>query len=185
MSETKTPSTAALRRLIQEVLVSDSDLEAFCLDYFPDVQSRFSNGMDRTQKISLLMAAEDSQELLRALAEAEPRRFARFKHLMLPTSATYAPPEATPDSPLTQTAPAAASREYSREELFDLLCDMPVGLFEVVVFRLNLRSALLAPRTAPQSERALQIIELMESEGTAGLPRLTAAVAKTAPQFLK
>ena len=34
---------------------TDADFNAFCLDYFPDVQRQFGTGMDRVQKINLLL----------------------------------------------------------------------------------------------------------------------------------
>ena len=57
--------SASLRGLA-EYLRIDSDLMAFCLDYFPEVHRRFASGMDRTQKESLLLELAD----LDALAEA-------------------------------------------------------------------------------------------------------------------
>lgn len=44
-----------LRRLLNEVLRVDADLDAFCLDFFPEVHQRFSAGMDRPQKVNLLL----------------------------------------------------------------------------------------------------------------------------------
>lgn len=58
--------STALRQQLQRKLHTDSDLMAFCLDYFPHVHRRFASGMDRTQKESLLLELLD----LDALAEA-------------------------------------------------------------------------------------------------------------------
>lgn len=44
-----------LRKIFAELLRSDSDLDAFCLDSFRDVYRRFTNNMDRTQKENLLL----------------------------------------------------------------------------------------------------------------------------------
>ena len=45
-----------LRTRVDEVLRSASDLDAFCHDHFRDeVYRRFSNGMDRVQKVTLLL----------------------------------------------------------------------------------------------------------------------------------
>jgi hypothetical protein len=44
-----------VRARIGEMLRTDSDLDAFCLDFFPEVYERFSNGMDRVMKVSLLL----------------------------------------------------------------------------------------------------------------------------------
>lgn len=54
---------ADLRPLIMATLKTDSDLNAFCLDYFPKVYDRFTNGMDRIEKVSLLIRNVPSAEL--------------------------------------------------------------------------------------------------------------------------
>lgn len=41
-----------------EILPTDADLEAFVLDFFPAVQQRFGDGMQRIQKVSLLLTVE-------------------------------------------------------------------------------------------------------------------------------
>ena len=50
-----------LRRLLAELLRSDPDFDAFCLDHFPDVHRRFASGMERTQKENLLLVHAPSQ----------------------------------------------------------------------------------------------------------------------------
>lgn len=63
-----------LRRLLNGVLRVDADLDAFCLDFFPDVQQRFSAGMDRHQKVNLLfqLASDPEQIIARLRTFAEP-----------------------------------------------------------------------------------------------------------------
>lgn len=70
-----------LRRLLNEVLYTDADLDAFCLDYFPEIQQRFSAGMDRIQRVNLLLQLVSDPEIildqLRKCAElpaAQPAR---------------------------------------------------------------------------------------------------------------
>lgn len=53
---------AEMRRLINEVIKTDSSLNAFCLDYFPRVHQQFSGSMDRTAKLNLLLL-EDFDEI--------------------------------------------------------------------------------------------------------------------------
>lgn len=63
----------ALRTLREQLLASlrtDPDLDAFCLDYFPEVHQRFSKGMDRVEKINLLLTLIDEAEVVRKLAES-------------------------------------------------------------------------------------------------------------------
>lgn len=62
-----------MRKLLDEVLRTDADLEAFCLDFFPDVQLRFSTGMQRIEKVSLLLAVElDLGLIVERLRERHP-----------------------------------------------------------------------------------------------------------------
>jgi hypothetical protein len=64
------PTPSSLRRLIGEVLSTDSDFEAFCLDYFPQVAKRFANGNDRLQKLNLLLRLASHEEILAHLSKA-------------------------------------------------------------------------------------------------------------------
>lgn len=70
-------SSAQLRKLINRVLVTDADLDAFCLDYFRDVYFRFSDGMDRQRKLNLLLSHASSARIRECLqtghADALPR----------------------------------------------------------------------------------------------------------------
>ena len=69
---TVSPSrTSELRSLLKHRLRLDSDLDAFCLDFFPSIKRRFSNGMDRTQKESLLLELADPDELAERLRHVE------------------------------------------------------------------------------------------------------------------
>lgn len=69
MSPTESLSLRQLRELIRETLICDSDFDAFCLDFFPDVYQHFSAGMERVIKETLLLHSvsrdtEYLQELL-------------------------------------------------------------------------------------------------------------------------
>lgn len=69
------PSTrAALRCKVMTTLRSDADFDAFCHDLFPSVYTRFSDGMQRTAKTTLLILHTDHRELLRMLDEWAPDR---------------------------------------------------------------------------------------------------------------
>jgi len=71
-----------VRRLLREVLVTDSDLMAFMLDYHPDVYRRTSSGMDVTTKLNLLLMLVDTEELVQNLRRSEPTAFARHERLI-------------------------------------------------------------------------------------------------------
>lgn len=66
---------SSLRSQLESCLVTDSDVEAFAVDYFRDVKRRFSNGMQRTEKITLLIELTDEVALSSALREAYPKKF--------------------------------------------------------------------------------------------------------------
>lgn len=74
-----TPVTRSeLRQLISRLLRTDSDQDAFVLDYFHDVYRRFTAGMDRTQKVNLLFESADTEKILQALEQqyaVEVRKF--------------------------------------------------------------------------------------------------------------
>lgn len=60
----------SIRDLLKRRLRSDADFEAFCLDFFPSVQARFTAGMDRVVKMNLLLEqVDDPEEILRALRQ--------------------------------------------------------------------------------------------------------------------
>jgi CHAT domain len=56
-------SQPELRDLVNELLKSDADLDAFCSDYVPEARSRFSDGMDRVRKTVILLDYADHQDL--------------------------------------------------------------------------------------------------------------------------
>mgnify|MGYP000671020159 CR=1 FL=1 len=53
------PLRASLRIVLDNLLKTDSDFDAFCLDYFPQVKNRLTNGMDRVAKMNLLIDKTD------------------------------------------------------------------------------------------------------------------------------
>ena len=54
------PVSGSVRQLLDSRLRTDADLDAFCLDCFPTVYRRFGKGMERTEKVNLLLSLEDS-----------------------------------------------------------------------------------------------------------------------------
>lgn len=61
-----------LRELLLKALKTDSDFNAFCLDYFPKTYNRFSLGMDRIAKTNLLFELNDPSNLFEKLAVHVP-----------------------------------------------------------------------------------------------------------------
>ncbi len=76
------PSAASLRRLINAVLVGESDLEAFFQDHFPAIRQRFTANQDRVSRITLLLAHADRAEILRRLKEEQAEAVAVHQHLL-------------------------------------------------------------------------------------------------------
>lgn len=64
---------ASVRQTLGAILTSDSDLNAFCLDYFPHIYRLFSSTMDRTTKENLLLVHAPVDDILFCLRRAEPR----------------------------------------------------------------------------------------------------------------
>ncbi len=71
------PSRPAVRRLLEGMLRTDSDLMAFLLDYYPEVYRRTSSGMDRTSKHNLLLQLVDTHHIVDTLQRHDPRSFER------------------------------------------------------------------------------------------------------------
>src|SRR5262245_1325607 len=63
------PSRAELRRLLDALLIADSDLNGFVYDHFPSVLQRFRPGLPWPAKIDLLLEHADPNEVLRRLRE--------------------------------------------------------------------------------------------------------------------
>lgn len=78
----RTPTTNSLRTLLDAVLRSDSDLDAFCLDYFERTYTRFSWAMDRLQKKALLFMNEEPRTILARLREHDAEAVARHEGLL-------------------------------------------------------------------------------------------------------
>ena len=56
-----------------DLIRSDPDFEAFCLNHFPDIQRRFSRAMERTEKENLLLLhASQQAEIWAALRKDYP-----------------------------------------------------------------------------------------------------------------
>ena len=71
-------ATRDLREVLARVLRSDADLDAFALDYFPAVHERWTGGMDRVQKVNVLLVAVDPVEVQAALHQAWPEETDAF-----------------------------------------------------------------------------------------------------------
>lgn len=111
-------SAPTIRRLLNAVLRTDSDLTAFCVDHFPDVEQRFTLGMDRIQKVTILLqCVEDPQRIFDALVADHPTAAETARRLVStegPISASAmevtARPSVAPAQEVVLETPSAPSR---------------------------------------------------------------------------
>lgn len=82
-SSEKVPTRASLRRVLIAVLRTDADLNAFCVDHFPEVAARFGDSMDRLVKFNLLLSEVATIDILARLNEAHPEAVARHEQLIV------------------------------------------------------------------------------------------------------
>ena len=68
------PDRAQVRRQLDQVLRTDADLDAFCLDHFPEVHRRFARGMERIEKVSLLLSVEELTDIVAKLHQRTSQR---------------------------------------------------------------------------------------------------------------
>lgn len=80
--ERNAPTRASLRALLGEVLRTSSDLQAFLVDWFPDVARRTSSGMNRTLIENLLLELYETDEILAKLREHDGARVTRYESLL-------------------------------------------------------------------------------------------------------
>ena len=68
------PTTASVRNLLAEVLRTADSLDAFVLDYFPDVHGEFASGMTRDKRRSLLLEMHKPEVVLEKLRSSKPKQ---------------------------------------------------------------------------------------------------------------
>ncbi len=103
-----------LRKLMEDTFRTDADFDAFVLDRFPVVHRKFAGGMNRIQKLNLLLESNDTSEILHALLKEKPALAVGLSAAS--ASATAAPPVKTPtlaETPSTAPIPAAAQMASS------------------------------------------------------------------------
>lgn len=62
-------SRASTRKLLQAVLLTDAEFDAFCIDYFPAIKTYFADGMNRLQKTNLLLEMATSENIVSCLSK--------------------------------------------------------------------------------------------------------------------
>lgn len=66
-------SRVRIRQIMEKVLLTDSDLDAFCIDHFYNIKMAYiSNGMNRKDKMSVIIEHIETRCILTALVESFP-----------------------------------------------------------------------------------------------------------------
>lgn len=75
------PSSVQVRALIYAILRTDSQLEAFMMDYYPHIHRMITPSMDKIAKINLLLSAGDEfhrLEIAQNLEQAYPNEYKQY-----------------------------------------------------------------------------------------------------------
>lgn len=75
-------TTASTRMLLNKILIDDSDIDAFCMDYFREVFDRFTDGMNRIAKYNILLQRASTAQIVQCLRKYDPNRFLESAHLL-------------------------------------------------------------------------------------------------------
>ena len=84
------PSRASVRRLMDRVLPTQTDLEAWCIDILPESARRIASFADRLASENLLLQCYDPQELVELLKKWAPERVWKYRRLLQPDSSVHA-----------------------------------------------------------------------------------------------
>ncbi len=82
----KSPTSGSLRKLINSILLIDSEFDAFCQDFFPETFRLFSAAMDRVKKVSLLLITANRAQIMHRLQTEYVDKFNSFSHLLITDS---------------------------------------------------------------------------------------------------
>ncbi|MBI1876746.1 MAG: hypothetical protein HYR94_00625, partial [Chloroflexi bacterium] len=102
-------NTAAIRKLLIAAF-TDGDLTAFCFDHFREVHDKFGRGLNRTEKIQLLLEYceinQSLDKLLELVRTERPVQYQRFSSQLV----TASPPASS--TPRLSLARLPNSREF-------------------------------------------------------------------------
>jgi len=69
-----------VRLALGSLFLVEADFLAFVGDYFPKTRQRLGDGMDRVQKVNLLLDQEGAEEVVAKLQVAQPEALAKYEH---------------------------------------------------------------------------------------------------------
>lgn len=82
-SNEKSPTRASLRIFLSELIKTDAELNAFCIDHFPGIYKEFSAGMLCTEKYNLLINCASGAKILGCVKEIYPQKCQEYMHLLV------------------------------------------------------------------------------------------------------
>lgn len=124
-------NTAVIRKLLKDALF-DQDLNDLCMDYFPDVYDRFATGMDKQQKISILIEYCRRRNLFLTLL-TEAKRVNEEKYKEYENALIISPIQGQPGTSLSVSSPTISRYDYLeifkwknfKQKLSDLINEVP------------------------------------------------------------
>lgn len=114
-------TTNLLRRFLRRLILTDSSLSEFTLDYFRETHSIFSDGMNRLAKENLLLERETSTNILIALKKYNPTGYLRFAYLLKDNKSPIQQGGANPYRGLNAFQIDDDFCFFGREEMTDML----------------------------------------------------------------
>lgn len=83
------PTRAALRALLRKVVISDTDLRMLCIDYLPEMMSRFSAAMSYDAMLNAVIECVEPERMLEAMESCDgfSSRMSKHRHLLVPEPA--------------------------------------------------------------------------------------------------
>lgn len=100
-------NTRWIRLILELVFPVSSDFDAFCLDSFPTVYRRFSDGMERVLKTNLLLTVASTDEVLTALQTGHASALQRAMVKAGQATGDTLPPPASAPAPRARPAVSA------------------------------------------------------------------------------
>lgn len=79
----QTPTRNSMRMLLSEILMSSVDLDAFCMDFFPDIYQLFSAGMQVEERRNLLLWRTRPEMILSCVRKLYPQQVKSKEHLLV------------------------------------------------------------------------------------------------------
>ncbi len=76
------PTRPSVRKLLELILNTDSELNAFCLDYFDEVYKQWTIGMDRRTKVNLLLENRNPLDVISAIRKEYPTQFEKHHEVI-------------------------------------------------------------------------------------------------------